>query len=177
MKYNFTPLLTLFSAALIGGIGLSLATDTPPAAPEKAQATTSISGKYCVSAGSAVQLLAARPNDDGSLDFGLSVWFENGQQCGLMGKAQPGKNGGWRFEENMKSANEEERCGIDITTAADGKVIVNADEAASCRFACGGGAAISNLEFPPDSLENRRASSDLLSDPETLYNTACIPKP
>jgi hypothetical protein len=176
MKYNFTPLLTLFSAALIGGMGLSLATDMPPAAPEKTAAPASISGKYCVSAGTAVQLLAARPNADGSLDFGLSVWFENGQQCGVMGKAQPGKNGGWRYEENITSANEEERCGIDITTVGD-KVVVNADEKASCRFACGGGAAISNLEFPADSLENPRASSDLLTDPETLYNTTCAPKP
>ena len=176
MKDNCAPLLTRFSAALIGGMGLARATDTPPAAPEKTPAPTSISGKYCVSAGTAVQLLAARPNADGSLDFGLSVWFENGQQCGVMGKAQPGKNGGWRYEENIASANEEERCGIDITAVGD-KVIVNADEKASCRFACGGGAAISNLEFPADSLENPRAPSDLLTDPETLYNTTCAPKP
>ena len=177
MKYNFTPLLALFSAALIGGVGLSLATsDAPPAPAPSPQSPASISGKYCVSAGTAIQLLAAKPNADGSLDFGLSVWFENGQQCGLMGKAQPGKNGGWRYEENMSSTNEQERCGVDFTSV-NGKVIVNADEKASCRSACGGGAAIYNLEFPPDSLENPKAPSDLLTDPETLYNTTCTPQP
>lgn len=173
MKYNFTPLLTLFSAALIGGMAPSYATDAK-APVETAKAPDSISGKYCVSAGSAIQLLAAKPNPDQTLDFGLSVWFENGQQCGVIGKAKPAP-GGWRYEENIDSKNEEERCGITFKTV-NGTVVVNADEQASCRFACGGGAAISDLQFPAKSQESKRASSSLF-DPETLYNTTCQPQP
>ncbi len=180
MKYNFTPLLTLFSAALIGGMGLSLASDTKQADSASVATQTkspeSISGKYCVSAGPAVQVLGAKPLDDGSLQFGLSVWFESGQHCGLTGTAKPNAAGGWRFEENINSENEEERCGLDIKSA-NGEIIVNADENAACRSACGGGAAISNITFPEKSQENKRAVSGLF-DPETLYNTVCAaPQP
>ena len=177
MKNKFTPLLTLFSAALIGGMGLSLATDTKPAPQpaNEAKAPESITGRYCVSAGPATQLLGAKHNSDGTLEFGLSVWFESGQHCGVIGNAKPNPAGGWRFEENINSENEEERCGIDIKMV-NGEVVVNADENASCRSACGGGAAISNLTFPPQSLENKRAAAGLF-EPETLYNTTCTPKP
>lgn len=174
-KYNFTPLLTLFSAALIGGMGLSLASDTKPAA-SPAKSPESISGKYCVSAGPAIQVLGAKPLEDGTLQFGLSVWFEGGQHCGLTGKAQPNPAGGWRYEENIDSENEEERCGLDIKTV-NGEIVVNADEKAACSSACGGGVAISNITFPQKSLENKRAVSGLF-DPETLYNTTCAaPQP
>lgn len=174
MKSKFTPLLTLFSAALIGGVGLSLTADRGQAASD-AKAEDSVAGRYCIAAGPAIQLLGAKPNEDGSLQFGLSVWFESGQHCGVIGTAKPNPAGGWRYEENINSENEQERCAIDIKPV-DGGVFINADENASCRYACGGGVAIYNLAFPPQSQESKRAASGLF-DPETLYNTTCTPKP
>lgn len=174
MKSKFTPLLTLFSAALIGGIGLSLTSDSGQAASDATTADP-VAGRYCIASGPAIQLLGAKPQENGDLQFGLSVWFDSGQHCGVIGTAKQNPAGGWRYEENMTSENEEERCGIDIKPV-EGGVFINADEKAACSFACGGGAAISNLAFPPQSQESKRAASGLF-DPETLYNTTCTPKP
>jgi hypothetical protein len=178
MKHAFAPLLTLFSAALISGSAISLATDTGTDAAPKATSST-LSGQYSVRAAppaTANQILAVNPNADGTIQFGLSVWFESGQHCGVIGTAQPNGKGKWRYEDSLTSDIEEDRCAIDITQGADGKITLNADAKAQCQSTCGGGVAISDIEFPNGSQTSSTPAGDILNDAEKFFNPK-VPSP
>jgi hypothetical protein len=178
MKHAFAPLLTLFSAALISGSAISLATDTDKT-PASKTTSSSLSGEYTVRAAppaTALQTLAVKPNADGSIEFGVSVWFESGQNCGVIGTAKSTGPGQWRYEDSLTSDIEDDRCAIDITQAKDGKITLNADAAAQCKSACGGGAAISDITFPDGSQTSSAPAGDVLSDPEKFFNPQ-VPSP
>lgn len=159
--------MMIFSAALLGCTTVSI-----PAS--RAQAEPSISGKYCVTAGKGLQLLAARPNADKTLEFGLSVWFDSGMHCGVTGKATPTEKG-WRYESDLDSADPDEHCKIDINVT-DGVIVANADKVARCASACGGGVRIMDITFPPASQESTSLADDALT-PDVFFNTGCKETP
>jgi hypothetical protein len=178
MKHAFAPLLTLFSAALISGSAISLATDNNTAAAPKPGPTT-LSGEYTVRAAppaTAFQTLAVSPNADGSIQFGVSVWFEGGQNCGVIGTAKPTGKGQWRYEDSLTSEIEDDHCAIDIKQGADGKITVNADAKAQCKSACGGGVNMTDIEFPSGSQTSSAPAGDVLKDPEKFFNPQ-VPSP
>lgn len=175
MKHAFAPLLTLFSAALISGSAISLATDTnTTAAPKASPSTTStLSGEYTVRAAppaTAFQTLAVSPNADGTIEFGVSVWFEGGQNCGVIGTAKPTGKGAWRYEDSLTSEIEDDHCAIDIKQGADGKITLNADAKAQCKSACGGGVNMTDIEFPNGSQTSSAPATDVLKDAEKFFN-------
>lgn len=167
LKRGFTSCYFLFAAALMGCNSLSMAqsTETAPPAP--------VSGKYCVGpeAGqTAFKLFSALPAEDGSLDFGISIWSESGQNCGVAGKALP-TPAGWRYESNLKSAKPEERCALDITSK-NGEITVTTDPKASCRASCGANLAFANEVFPAASQKSPSVAKEDLT-PDAFFNTAC----
>ncbi|MBI2234223.1 MAG: hypothetical protein HYU57_04385 [Micavibrio aeruginosavorus] len=159
--------LMIFSAALLGCATVSIPASTARAEP-------SISGKYCVTAGKGLQLLAARPNEDKTLDFGLSVWFDSGMHCGVTGKATPTEKG-WHYQSGLDSPDPDEHCKIDIAVK-DSVIVANADTTARCASACGGGGRIFDIAFPPESRESTSLAEDALT-PDVLFNTACKNSP
>lgn len=132
-----------------------------------------ISGQYCVGpeAGkTAFKIFSALPAADGGLDFGVSVWDESGRNCGVAGHALASASG-WRFEQNIDSSTEAERCALDITVT-DGVITVTADPNASCKSACGINVAISTEVFPAASKQDKVLTNSDLA-PENFYNTQC----
>jgi hypothetical protein len=156
-------------------LGLSVYSFAMDQAPDpKNESSASISGKYCVNGadGKGLKLFMAQPSSEQSLNFGLSVWFESGQHCGLVGNAKA-IGGGWRYTPKSNSGDPSKDCILDINVR-DGEIIVNADAAGQCLESCGGGSAISDIRFPLASKESTPVSRTDF-EPETLFNTACTP--
>jgi hypothetical protein len=113
------------------------ATALPQAASDTRAADLG-SGKYCIENGSL--MLLTRPGANGSLEFGLSSWTARGHYFGIFGSAQPDP-GGWRFRQNMNSANPAERCEATITRLPDGGYSFSITQAGRCESSGGYGAA------------------------------------
>ncbi len=108
--------------------------------------------------------------EDGSLDFGLSFWFEGGHHCGIIGNARETAEG-WVYENNMDAEHPREQCKVFIRTE-NNALVLNADMNASCRSECGAQAYIEDVMFPLDSFETRRVVQQDFN-PEVFYNTPC----
>lgn len=163
--------LVLFSVVALGSLACSSAADSAPP-PEN----TAVSGKYCVTGaeGKGLKLFAAQPSTDKSLNFGLSVWFESGQHCGVIGNAKA-VDGGWRYTPKSNSGDPAKDCILNISVA-DGEIVVNADANGQCQESCGGGAAISDIHFPLAAQESQTIEREAF-EPETFFNTECTPPP
>ena len=118
------------------------------------------------------QTLHLRPNKDGSLEFGVSVW-QDGYNCGLAGRALKTGNNAWRLEKFINDPDPHARCRLDITVSAGNVLTLRTDPKASCRYACGAGIGFDGVQFP---LNSSRVgpSDDLLFKAEESIITARI---
>jgi Protein of unknown function (DUF3828) len=107
-------------------------------APSGPRAADLGSGKYCIENGSL--MLLTRPGTNGSLEFGLSSWNGRGNYFEISGSAQPDP-GGWRFRQNMNSADPTERCEATIARLPDGGYSFSVTQAGPCESSGGYGAA------------------------------------
>lgn len=127
-------------------------------------------GGLCVTARKSHNAFSYIVNEDGSLDFGLSYWFGSGAHCGIIGTARPTEKG-WRYENNMDSADPAARCAVNISIEQD-LVVFDADPQAACRSECGAQGYLRNTFIPMSAVESNHVTPDSLS-PEKFYNTPC----
>jgi hypothetical protein len=107
-----------------------------------AEAADRAAAKYCIDNGST--MLLARPDVNGSLEFGISSWNARGNYFAVSGLAQPDA-GGWRYRENMNNADPTQRCEALIAQLPDGGYSFSLTQAGSCQSSGGYGAVP-----PPD---------------------------
>jgi len=85
-------------------------------------------------------MLLTRPSANGSLEFGFSSWNARGHYFGIFGAAQP-EPGGWRFRQDMNSADPKQRCEAIIARLPDGGYSFSVTPAGQCESSGGYGAA------------------------------------
>ena len=128
-------------------------------------------GRYCVfGGGNSYSMLLARPNRDGSLEFGLTSWAANGSNFSVNGTARP--NGrGWRYEESMNSPDPNQRCAVVINRMPDGGFQVDTVEGARCEADAGHGAALYAADAFP--AASRAGDAPRSFTGETLMQVGC----
>lgn len=129
-----------------------LSAPPPPPDADASSPAGPPSGRYCVfGSGNSYEMLLARPNRDGSLAFGLTSWTANGSNFSVAGTARPSGQG-WRYEENMTSADPDQRCAVVVDRTPDGGFQVATVEGARCEALAGHGAVLYGTDvFPPAS--------------------------
>ncbi len=109
---------------------------------------------------------------NGSMDFGLSVWFDSGANCGIIGRAKR-TDSGWRYEAPRNNKNQDPPgCTVNIKIEG-GHVIFATDPIDDCREECGAQAYLQDFRLPLESSEDVKITNDDLS-PEKVFNTPCI---
>lgn len=142
--------------AAASGIGLILC--GPLKAQETHNSILGQSGRICKDYNAFSYIV----QENGTMDFGVSFWFESGANCGLTGNAKP-TNTGWRYET--------EDCILDIKIEGSA-VRFETDEDKNCQSACGAQASLQGMSLPLAYEEGRSIKPDDLS-PETFFNAPC----
>lgn len=142
--------------------GLSQAADAP-----KASAAPN-NGVYCISDQDEMRVLALKPGDKGTMKFGISLWFPNGNNFAVYGKAKSKGNNTWNFTENLNSSKKDERCDLTIALQPDGGYYISTSPAARCQAYGGRNATLTEIMFPKTSFEN--AVGKELDSFETVMN-------
>lgn len=116
----------------------------------------------CVTERTTTDYLNLRLNEDGSLEFALSLWFPpHAHYCGITGQAQP-TNEGWVFQENMAGKSDDSRCILNITHD-DNKITFKNDLSATCKNWCGYYGNLNHIEFPRNLREATEVMDDVFS--------------
>ena len=121
--------------------GAMRASPPTPASPQTVGSpatANAASGKYCI--GNGAIMLVTRPSANGSLEFGFSSWNARAHYFGIFGAAQP-EPGGWRFRQDMNSADPKQRCEAIIARLPDGGYSFSVTPAGQCESSGGYGAA------------------------------------
>jgi hypothetical protein len=145
-KIYLFPALCLF--ALAGFTGLSQAADAPKAS------TAPNNGVYCISDQDEMRVLALKPDDKGAMKFGISLWYPNGNNFAIYGKAKSKSKNVWKFTENLNSSKKDERCDLSIALQPDGSYYITTSPSAQCQSYGGRNATLTEIQFPKESFEN-----------------------
>jgi hypothetical protein len=86
---------------------------------------------FCQEKGNDFSLFAAGPEPNGGLIFAISKW-EASLNFAVFGTALSTGPSRWRFEENMRSSEPDERCAVDITRTSDHSYTLVFDKVARC---------------------------------------------
>jgi hypothetical protein len=112
-----------------------------------------------------LKIFAGRPNSDGSLLFGLSVWSPSGQNISVFGTAQRlGRE--WQYIDNLQEVTAAQRCRLEIRRGMDGSLSVSTDPTATCQSHGGVNAEIGTVQFPNTAYEG--AVTTELDGPEAF---------
>jgi hypothetical protein len=148
MNYKTVSLLLLCAFAFASmGISVARAVNDPvlKSAPR--------SGVYCMKTQDELRVFAERINRDKSMTFGISLWYPNGGNFSVYGKAKP-QNSGWRHEENLKSSNPDDRCAVDISLTKDGDYFLKVDPKAPCTSMAGHEVRTESVLIPKHAYES-----------------------
>ena len=119
---------------------------------------------YCLRQ-NGLKIFAGRPEPDGTLTFGLSVWSPRGQNISVFGTAH--RHGHtWQYVDNLEAATAAQRCRLDIERATDGSLRAEADPAATCQRHGGVNAEIGTVLFPSAAYEGMVTTE--LDNPEAF---------
>ncbi len=146
-KIYVFPALCLL--AIAGFAGLSRAAD----APKATAAAAPNNGVYCISDQDEMRVLSLKPDDKGAMKFGISLWFPNGNNFAIYGKAKSKGNNTWNFTENLNSSKKDERCDLSIALQPDGYHITTSPSA-QCQSYGGRNATLTEVLFPKESFES-----------------------
>ncbi len=128
-------------------------------------------GRYCVfGGGNSYDMLLARPNRNGSLEFGLTSWTAEGSNFSVNGTARSSGRG-WRYEENMNSPDPNQRCAVVIDRTSDGGFQIATVEGARCEANAGHGAALYGTDSFP--AASRAGDAPRSFTGETLMQVGC----
>jgi hypothetical protein len=112
-----------------------------------------------------LKIFAGRPNPDGSLLFGISVWSSSGQNISVFGTAQRlGRK--WQYVDNLQATITAQRCRLEIERGTDGSLRVSTDPTATCQSHGGVNAEIGTVLFPNTAYEG--AVTTELDSPEAF---------
>jgi hypothetical protein len=121
---------------------------------------------YCLRQ-NGLKIFAGRPEANGTLTFGLSVWSPAGQNISVFGTAHRYGHT-WQYVDNVQAATAAQRCRLEIERGADGSLRAEADPAATCQRHGGVNAEIGTALFPSAAYEGVVTTE--LDDPEAFQH-------
>lgn len=125
-----------------------VAMDNLPNTPCEAPAYIRKLDRSCVIERVTEDYVQLKQNDDGSLDFALSLWYPPyTDYCGIVGHASPAPDGGWIYQDDMNSDSDYVRCTLHIKDKGDQIEFTN-DPDATCRSKCGFHVNLTYLYIP-----------------------------
>ena len=150
---------------------LSASTGAPQPAADAGSPAGLTGGKYCVfGGGNSYDMLLARPNRDGGLEFALTSWTAKGSNFSVSGTARPSGRG-WRYEANMNSPDPNQRCAVVVDRMPDGGFQVVTVEGARCEANAGHGAVLYGTDTFP--AASRAGDAPRSFTGETLMQVGC----
>jgi hypothetical protein len=132
-------------------------------------------GYYCANgpAHKGTYSFALKEEPDKNLVFGVSLWWPDGKNFTVVGRALP-VNSGWRYE-NISSPNPQDHCVVNIIPGKSGNYSITIDPHARCESSGGFNAVPSRVVFTKTMRQGD--AGRMLANTETFANTECPAKP
>jgi hypothetical protein len=132
-------------------------------------------GFYCVNgpAHKGAYSFALKEGPDKNLVFGVSLWWPDGKNFTVAGRARP-VSSGWRYED-IGSPNPQDHCVVSIIPGKSGSFSIVIDLHARCESSGGFNAVPSRVVFT--NTMRQGDAGRMLANTETFANVECPAKP
>jgi len=157
--------------AIFAAVGLMVLAYSESASPRQIDRD----GFYCVNgpAHKGTYSFALKEGPDKDLVFGVSLWWPDGKNFTVVGRARP-VSSGWRYED-IGSPNPQDHCVVNIIPGNSGSYTITIDLHARCESSGGFNAVPSRVVFTE--VMRQGEAGRMLADTETFANAECPAKP